>query len=77
MSINKKQVEEVLEKIRPALRMDGGDVELIKVDEKSGKVEVKLQGTCSHCPMATVTLKEGIEKELKDKIRGIKEVKAI
>jgi len=77
MSINKKQVEEVLEKIRPALRMDGGDVELIKVDEKSGKVEVKLRGACSHCSMSTVTLKEGIENELKDKIKGIKEVIAV
>jgi len=77
MSINKKQVEEVLDKIRPALRMDGGDVELMKIDEKIGKVEVRLQGHCSHCPMSEHTLKDGIEAELKDKIPEIKEVVAV
>ncbi len=77
MSITKKEVEEILEKIRPALQMDGGDVELINVDETTGRVEVKLQGACSHCAMSNLTLKEGIEKLLKEKIKGINEVIAI
>lgn len=77
MSINKQQVEEVLNKIRPALQMDGGDVELVNVDEATGKVEVKLQGRCSFCPMSSLTLKDGIERELKERIPEIKEVVAV
>lgn len=77
MSINKKQVEDVLKKIRPQLQMDGGDVELINVDDATGLVEVKLQGACSHCPMSTHTLKDGIEAELKNNIPEIKEVIAV
>jgi Fe-S cluster biogenesis protein NfuA len=66
------KVEEVLNQIRPSLRADGGDVEL--VDVQDGIVSVKLTGACSGCPMSTVTLKNGIERLLKEEISGIKEV---
>ena len=71
----KEKVEQVLEKIRPALVADGGNVEL--VDVKDGIVSVKLTGACSGCPMSTMTLKNGIERLLKEEIAGIKEVVAV
>ncbi|MBN1140847.1 MAG: NifU family protein [Deltaproteobacteria bacterium] len=67
------KVEEVLNMIRPHLQADGGDVELVSVEE-DGTVKVKLKGACGSCPMATMTLKMGIEKTLKAKIPGVKEV---
>lgn len=69
----KEQVEKALEKIRPALQADGGDVVFIGVDE-DGTVKVKLTGACGGCPMATMTLKRGIERLLKDEVPGVKEV---
>jgi Fe-S cluster biogenesis protein NfuA len=69
------KVEEVLDKIRPQLMMDGGNVELVEVND--GTVKVKLTGACGGCPMATMTLKMGIEKILKQEIPEIKEVVAV
>ena len=69
----KAKVEEVLQLIRPALQADGGDVELIDVSE-DGVVSVRLKGACGSCPMSTMTLKMGIERTLKEKIPGVKEV---
>jgi len=69
------KVEEVLDKIRPQLMMDGGNVELVEVND--GTVKVKLTGACGGCPMATITLKMGIEKILKQEIPEIKEVVAV
>jgi Fe-S cluster biogenesis protein NfuA len=69
----KEQVLEVLQLVRPALQADGGDVELVDVTE-DGVVSVKLKGACGSCPMATVTLKMGIERTLKEKVPGVKEV---
>jgi len=69
------KVEEVLDKIRPQLMMDGGNVELVEVND--GTVKVKLTGACSGCPMASMTLKMGIEKILKQEIPEIKEVVAV
>ena len=68
------KVEEVLNKIRPQLMMDGGNVELVEVND--GTVKVRLTGACGGCPMATMTLKMGIEKILKQEIPEIKEVVA-
>ena len=68
----REKVEEVLNLIRPSLRADGGDVEL--VDIKDGIVSVKLTGACSGCPMSTLTLKNSIERILKEQISGITEV---
>jgi Fe-S cluster biogenesis protein NfuA len=69
------KVEEVLEKIRPALVQDGGNVELVNVND--GVVEVKLTGACAGCAMSTMTLKMGIEKILKQEIPEVKEVVAV
>ena len=68
----KDRVQAALEKIRPALQNDGGDVEL--VDVKDGIVKVKLTGACGGCPMATMTLKKGIERVLKEQVPEVKEV---
>jgi len=69
------KVEEVLDKVRPALVRDGGNVELVSVD--NGTVKVKLVGACAGCPMSTMTLKNGIERILKQEIPEVKEVIAV
>jgi len=66
------KVEEVLNRLRPSLHADGGDVELIDIQD--GIVSVKLTGACSGCPMSTLTLKNSIERLLKEEISDIKEV---
>ena len=71
----KEKVEEVLAKIRPMLQRDGGDVELVGVDD--GTVKVRLTGACGGCPMAGMTLKRGIEAKLKEEVPGLKEVVAV
>jgi Fe-S cluster biogenesis protein NfuA len=71
-----EEVKSVLEQIRPALQADGGDVELVEVGE-DGVVKVRLVGACGHCPMSTMTLKMGIERTLKDKVPGVKEVVSV
>ncbi len=68
----KEQVQQVLEKIRPSLKADGGDVEL--VDIVDGVVKVRLQGACAGCPMSQITLKNGIERILKQEIPEVKSV---
>ena len=69
------KVEEVLDKIRPNLISDGGNVELVEVND--GTVKLKLVGACAGCPMSTMTLKMGIERILKQEIPEIKEVVAV
>ncbi len=69
------KVEEVLDKVRPVLVRDGGNVELVGVD--NGTVKVKLVGACAGCPMSTLTLKNGIERILKQEIPEVKEVVAV
>ena len=71
----KEKVAAVLEQIRPNLQADGGDVELVGVDE--GVVSLKLTGACNGCPMASMTLKMGIERVLKGQIPEVKEVVAV
>jgi Fe-S cluster biogenesis protein NfuA len=71
----REKVEEVLNKIRPALKADGGNVEL--VDVKDGIVSVKLTGHCAGCPMSTITLKNGIERILKEQIADVKQVVSV
>ena len=71
----KERVEEVLDKIRPALQADGGDVALVSIEE--GVVKLRLQGACFGCPMAQITLKQGIERKLKEMIPEVKEVMAV
>ena len=72
----KEKVETVLKKIRPMLQADGGDVTLIAVEE-DGTVKVKLTGACGSCPMSTMTLKNGIERLLKQEIPEVKEVLSV
>jgi Fe-S cluster biogenesis protein NfuA len=69
------KVQTVLDNIRPSLRADGGDIEL--VDVKDGIVSVKLKGACAGCPMSTMTLKNGIERMLKQELSDVKEVIAV
>jgi Fe-S cluster biogenesis protein NfuA len=72
----KEQVEAALNKIRPALQADGGNVELVDVDGE-GRVKVKLTGACHGCPMSQMTLKMGIEKVLRDSVPGVTSVDAV
>jgi Fe-S cluster biogenesis protein NfuA len=73
----KEQVEEALELIRPALQNDGGDIELIDVDESSGVVTVKLVGACGGCPMSQMTLKMGVERVLKEAVPQVSAVESV
>ncbi|MCX7966007.1 MAG: NifU family protein [Syntrophorhabdaceae bacterium] len=69
----KEKVEAVIEKIRPFLQRDGGDIELIDVSQE-GIVKVRLRGACGSCPMSMMTLKMGVEKQLKAEVPEVKEV---
>ncbi|KIL41248.1 nitrogen fixation protein NifU [Gordoniibacillus kamchatkensis] len=66
------EVLEVLDKLRPFLQRDGGDVELVDVED--GVVKLKLMGACGSCPSSTITLKAGIERALIEEVEGIEEV---
>ncbi|MGC9337729.1 MAG: NifU family protein [Candidatus Cloacimonadia bacterium] len=72
----REKVEGVLNKIRPSLQADGGNVKLIDVNN-DGDVSVKLQGACGACPFAQITLKMSIERQLKKEIPEVKSVKAV
>ncbi|MBU2603797.1 MAG: NifU family protein [Actinobacteria bacterium] len=72
----RERVAEALEFIRPALQNDGGDVELVDVDEASGVVTVKLVGACGSCPMSQMTLKNGVERILKEAVPEIVSVES-
>lgn len=71
--MDKSKVEEALKQVRPALQRDGGDIELVSVEE-NGVVKVRLKGACGACPMSTMTLKMGVEKYLKQQLPEVKEV---
>ncbi|MDP8267992.1 MAG: NifU family protein [Candidatus Tenebribacter davisii] len=71
--LDKIKVQEVLDKVRPSLQADGGDCELVNITADN-VIEVKLKGACGNCPMATLTLKAGIERVLKEEIPEVKEV---
>ena len=73
----KEKIEEALDSIRPALQADGGDVALVDIDEENGIVRVSMQGACSGCPSAQVTLAMGIERAIKEKVPEIKEVLSV
>ncbi len=68
----KEKVEKVLDEIRPMLIRDGGNVELVSIDD--GVVKVRLQGACAGCPMSQMTLRNGIERVLKEKLPEVKAV---
>ncbi|MBR4592567.1 MAG: NifU family protein [Elusimicrobiaceae bacterium] len=66
-----KQVEEVINQIRPILQADGGDIQLVSVDEKTGIVTVQLQGRCGGCPHAQLTLQAVVERKIKELVPGV------
>ena len=71
----REKVEQSLARVRPALQADGGDVEL--VDVKDGVVTLRLTGACGGCPMAAMTLRDGIERVLREEVPEVKEVVSI
>ena len=73
--VNKDNVEVALDNIRNALRVEGGDVQLIEIED--GLVKVKLQGSCAGCPFSQMTLKNFIEKELKKSVPGVTSVVSV
>jgi len=74
--VDKSLIESALDEIRPALQADGGNVEFVDFNDE-GVVLVRLQGSCSGCPSASMTLKMGIERTLKEKVPGVTSVEAI
>ncbi len=72
----REKIEKTLDKIRPVLQADGGDVELVDVSD-DGVVQVRLQGACQGCPMSQMTLKNGIERILLTEIPEVKRVEAV
>lgn len=74
--VDKDLIEAALDEIRPALQADGGNVEYVDTNE-DGVVLVRLQGACSGCPSASITLRMGIERTLKEKVPGVTAVQAI
>jgi Fe-S cluster biogenesis protein NfuA len=74
-TIDRERVEKVLDKIRPALRMDGGDVELVEIE--GSVVRLKMTGACGGCPMSQLTLQMGIEAALRDEIPEIEAVEPV
>lgn len=73
----REQVEKALDLIRPALQNDGGNVELVDVDEENMIVKVRLTGACGSCPMSQMTLRMGVERVLREQIPGITDVVAV
>lgn len=72
----KEKVEKVIDRLRPALQLDGGDIELVEVTGE-GVVKVRLVGACHGCPMSQMTLKGGVERELMDQIPEIQRVELV
>jgi Fe-S cluster biogenesis protein NfuA len=75
VSVLKEEIAQALEEVRPHLQVDGGDVELVDVED--GVVKVRLKGACAGCPMSQMTLKWGVENYLKKKVPGVKSVEAV
>jgi Fe-S cluster biogenesis protein NfuA len=72
-----EKIERVLDTVRPAIRMDGGDVEFVDFDEQEGVVQVRLMGHCVGCAASMMTLKHGIEARLRASVPEVKTVEAI
>lgn len=73
----KEKIEAILDMVRPSLQMDGGDVSFVNFNEKTGVLQVRLEGHCAHCPMSSITLKQGIEAEIKSQLPEVKSVEAV
>jgi Fe-S cluster biogenesis protein NfuA len=74
--VDQAKVQEVIEELRPMLQRDGGDIELVEVDE-DGTVKVRLQGACRGCPGARMTLKMGVQRRLQQVVPEVKDVVAL
>lgn len=72
----KEEVSQAIQGVRPSLQADGGDIELVDVTE-DGIVKVRLTGACNGCPMAQMTLKQGVEQYLKEKIPAVSSVEGV
>lgn len=70
-------IEAAIDEIRPALHMDGGDCEIVNVDEAGGVVSIRLVGACGGCAMSTLTLKQGIERILKERVPMVRQVETV
>ena len=71
------EIDAVLESIRPAIQADGGDVEFVNFDKENGVVQLRLLGACESCPISMRTLKEGIEKRMRQRVAAVTEVQAV
>ena len=71
------RITEFIGKIRPFIQADGGDIELVGVEQDTGKVSIRFQGSCRGCPMASITLKMGVERHLKEHVPEVTEVVAV
>ena len=71
------QIEKILDDIRPAVRADGGDIQLVSFEPEHGLVEVRLVGACYDCPMSTATLRAGIEHQLRHALPVVHSVEAV
>lgn len=73
----RESVEHAIDEIRPALQVDGGDCEIVDLDEGQGTVSIRLVGACGGCPMSTLTLKAGIERIVRERVPAIRTVQTI
>lgn len=71
--VDRQKLDQAMDAIRPALQADGGDIEVVRIDDQ-GRVFVNLVGACGTCPISTTTLKAGVERILKDRVPGVSEV---
>lgn len=71
------RILEVLSSIRPAIRADGGDIELVQFDEQTGRVDIRMVGACYACPMSMLTLKAGIEQRLRMIVPEVQTVESV
>ena len=77
MDTLRTEIDAVLESIRPAIQADGGDVEFVSFYKESGVVQLRLLGACESCPISMRTLKEGIEKRMRQRVAAVTEVQAV
>jgi Fe-S cluster biogenesis protein NfuA len=75
VKVMQERVQEAIEKIRPSLQMDGGDIELVGID--NNVVKVRLRGACGSCPMSVMTLKMGVERIVKEMVPEVESVEAV
>jgi Fe-S cluster biogenesis protein NfuA len=76
-STPRERIEDILAAIRPAVRADGGDIELVAFDEGEGRVQLRMVGACHACPMSMMTLRAGIEQRLRMQVPEVQSVEAI